>query len=81
MKNKINSNIIIIIIFVLSGILLFSLSIFKSSYGIKSDDNDNDAEFDYIFDPGQYIEYKEEKKEEKEKEETTNNNLNKQVWN
>ena len=50
---------------------LFSLLLFKSSYAIKSDDNDNDdAAFDYIFDPGQYIEY------EEEKEETTNDNLN-----
>ena len=55
-------------IFVLSGILLFSLLLFKSSYAIKSDDNDdNDAAFDYIFDPGQYIEYKEEKKRKKKK--------------
>jgi hypothetical protein len=46
--------------------------LFKSSHGIKSDNND-DAEFDYIFDPGQYIEYNEEK------EETTNDNFNNQV--
>ncbi|MGI0051606.1 MAG: metallophosphoesterase, partial [Nitrososphaeraceae archaeon] len=38
----------------------------KSSYAIKHDKNDE--EFDYIFDPGQYIEY--------EEEETTNDNLN-----
>jgi Calcineurin-like phosphoesterase len=75
LKSKINNN-IIMMIFVLSGILLFSLLLFKSSYAIKSDNNGNDdAEFDYIFDPGQYIEYK----EKEEKEETTNNNLNKQV--
>ena len=47
---------------------------FKSSYAIKSDNNDNDdAAFDYIFNPGQYIEYKEEK------EDTINDNLNNQV--
>ena len=63
LKSKINGNIIIMML-VLSGILLFSLSpLFKSSYAIKSDNNDDyDGEFDYIFDPEQYIEYKKEKK-------------------
>jgi hypothetical protein len=68
LKIKINSN-TVIMIFVLSCILFFSLSLFKSSYAIN-----NDEEFDYIFDPGQYIEYKEE-----EKKETTNANLKNQV--
>jgi hypothetical protein len=68
LKIKINSN-TVIIIFVLSCILFISLSLFKSSYAIN-----NDEEFDYIFDPGQYIEYKEE-----EKKETTNDNLKNQV--
>ena len=40
----------------------------KSSYAIKNDNNDE--EFDYIFDPGQFIEY------EGEEEETTNDNVN-----
>ena len=66
LKSKINSN-TVIMVFVLSCILFFSLSLSKSSYAIKHDKNDE--EFDYIFDPGQYIEYDEE-------EETTNDNLN-----
>ena len=57
MKIKINSK-TVIIIFVLSCIVFISLSLFKSSYAIN-----NDEEFDYIFDPGQYIEYKEKKKQ------------------
>ena len=65
MKSKINSN-TVIMVFVLSCILFFSLSLSKSSYALKHDKNDE--EFDYIFDPGQYIEY--------EEEETTNDNLN-----
>ena len=67
LKSKINSN-TVIMVFVLSCILFFSLSLFKSSYAIKNDKNDE--EFDYIFDPGQYIEY------EGEEEETTNDNVN-----
>ena len=67
LKSKINSN-TVIMVFVLSCILFFSLSLSKSSYAIKHDKNDE--EFDYIFDPGQYIEY------EEEEEETTNDNLN-----
>ena len=66
LKSKINSN-TVIMVFVLSCILFFSLSLSKSSYAIKHDKNDE--KFDYIFDPGQYIEYEEE-------EETTNDNLN-----
>ena len=65
LKSKINRN-TVIIVFVLSCILFYSLSLSKSSYAIKHDKNDE--EFDYIFDPGQYIEY--------EEEETTNDNLN-----
>ena len=53
-------------IFVLSYILFFSLSSFEFSHAIKNDNKDE--EFDYIFDPGQYIE-----------EETTNGNLNNQL--
>jgi len=56
-------------VFVLSCILFFSLSLSKSSYALK--DDKNDEEFDYIFDPGQYIEYEEEKEET-----ITNDNLN-----
>ena len=69
LKGKINSN-TVIMVFVLSCILFFSLSLSKSSYAIKHDKNDED--FDYIFDPGQYIEYEEE-------EETTNDNLNNKI--
>ena len=65
LKININSN-TVIMVFVLSCILVLSLSLSKSSYAIKHDKNDE--EFDYIFDPGQYIEY--------EEEETTNDNLN-----
>lgn len=67
LKSKINSN-TVIMVFILSCILLFSLSLSKPSYAIKHDKNDE--EFDYIFDPGQYIEY------EEEAEETINDNLN-----
>jgi hypothetical protein len=67
LRSKINSN-TVIMVFVLSCILFISLSLFKSSYAIKNDKNDE--EFDYIFDPGQYIEY------EEEGEEITNDNLN-----
>ena len=55
MKSKINSN-TVIMVFVFSCILFFSLSLSKSSYAINHDKNDE--EFDYIFDPGQYIEYR-----------------------
>ena len=67
LKSKINSNTVIMVC-VLSCILFFSLSLFKSSYAIKNDKNDE--EFDYIFDPGQFIEY------EGKEEETTNDNVN-----
>jgi hypothetical protein len=68
LKSKINSN-TVITVFVLSSILFFSPSLSKSSYAIKHDKNDE--EFDYIFDPRQYIEY--------EEEETTNDNLIKKM--
>ena len=64
LKGKINSN-TVIMVSVLSCILFFSLSLSKSSSAIKHDKIDEN--FDYIFDPGQYIEYEEE---------TTNDNLN-----
>ena len=67
LRSKINSN-TVIMVFVLSCILFFSLSLFKSSYAIKNDKNYE--EFDYIFDPGQYIE------SEEEEEGITNDNLN-----
>ena len=64
LKIKINSN-TVIMLSILLCILVLSLSLSKSSYAIKHDKSDE--EFDYIFDPGQYIEYEEE---------TTNDNLN-----
>ena len=63
LKSKINSN-TVIMVFLLSCILFFSLSLSKSSYAITHDKNDE--EFDYIFDPGQYIEYEEEEEEEQQ---------------
>jgi hypothetical protein len=57
-------------IFLLSC-FLFYLSSFKSLYAIKNDNNDDG--FDYIFDPGQYIEHDEEK------EPTNNDYSNNQV--
>ena len=68
LKGKINSN-TVIMVFVLSCILLFSLSLYNSSSAIKHDKIDEN--FDYIFDPGQYIE-----SEEEEEEGITNDNLN-----
>ena len=70
LKIKINSNTIIMII--LFSCILFYLPLFKSSYAIKNDKNED--KFNYIFNPSQYIEYKDEKEET-----ITNNNLNNQA--
>jgi hypothetical protein len=58
------------IIFVVFSISFFLCS-FDSSYSIKNDDNNEikDKEFDYIFDPGEYIDYDNE-----EQEKNTNTN-------
>jgi hypothetical protein len=70
LKIKINNKTIIMII--LFSCILFYLPLFKSSYAIKNDNNEH--EFNHIFDPSQYIEYKGEKEET-----ITNDNLNNQV--
>ncbi|HZL21872.1 MAG TPA: metallophosphoesterase, partial [Nitrososphaeraceae archaeon] len=70
MKIKINNKTIIMII--LFSCILFYLPLFKFSYAIKNENNKD--EFNYIFDPSQYIEYKGEKEET-----ITNDNLNNQA--
>ncbi|HET8793003.1 MAG TPA: metallophosphoesterase [Nitrososphaeraceae archaeon] len=65
MKNSINNN-ILIILFILA-IIFFTLSYLKSSLAINDDNKDRD--FDYIFDPTDYI-------GSEEKSKNTNDSLN-----
>lgn len=74
MRNRIFNRNLIIALSVISGILFFMFW-FESSYAIKNDNDIQEEDFDYIFDPGEYI--GDDEKEVKQQEDTNTNNLNK----
>lgn len=74
MRHRIFNRNLIIALSVISNILFFMFW-FESSYAIKNDNDIQEEDFDYIFDPGEYI--GDDKKEVKQEEDDTNtNNLN-----
>ncbi|HEX2406992.1 MAG TPA: hypothetical protein VHJ38_07265, partial [Nitrososphaeraceae archaeon] len=74
MKNRIFNRNLIIALSVISSILFFMFWL-ESSYAIKNDNNIQEEDFDYIFDPGEYI-GNDEKEAKQEEENTNTNNLN-----
>ncbi len=74
MKNRIFNRNLIIALSVISSILFFMFWL-ESSYAIKNDNNIQEEDFDYIFDPGEYI-GDDEKEAKQEAENTNTNNLN-----
>jgi hypothetical protein len=73
LRNRIFNRNLIIALSVISGILFFMFW-FESSYAIKNDNDIQEEDFDYIFDPGEYI--GDDEKEVKQQENTNTNNLN-----
>ena len=74
MRNRIfNRNLIIASSVIISSILFFMFW-FESSYAIKNDNDMQKEDFDYIFDPGEYI--GDDEKEVKQEEDTNTNNVN-----
>lgn len=71
MKRTLYRNLIMAVSVVSS--ILFFMFWFDSSYAIKNDNDLQSEDFDYIFDPGEYISDEEDIKQEKN---TTANNLN-----
>jgi hypothetical protein len=73
LKKKVFNMNLIIAALVISSILFFMFW-FESSFAIKNDNDLQGEEFDYIFDPGEYIGNKEEAVEQEK--DTNTNNLN-----
>ena len=74
MRNRIfNRNLIIASSVIISSILFFMFW-FESSYAIKNDNDMQKEDFDYIFDPGEYI--GDDEKEVKQEEDTNTSNVN-----
>ena len=72
MRNRIFNRNLIIAFSVISSILFFMFW-FESSYAIKNDNDMQKEDFDYIFDPGEYI--GDDEKEVKQEEDTNTNNV------
>ena len=70
-KKAFNMNLIIAVLVIPA--ILFFMSWFESCYAIKNDNDLQGEEFDYIFDPGEYIDKEEEELMKEEKDANINN--------
>ena len=70
-KKAFNMNLIIAVLVIPA--ILFFMSWFESCYAIKNDNDLQGEEFDYIFDPGEYIGKEEEESMKEEKDANINN--------
>jgi hypothetical protein len=73
LKNRTFNRNLIIAFSVISSILFFMFW-FESSYALNNDNDIQKEDFDYIFDPGEYI--GDDEKEVKQEEDTNTNNVN-----